>query len=356
MNKEEAILKLKAEDFSVEPDQAFEVRRLTPEDAWGVARGFYAIYGEHYPFDTYYIPEKLIEENRNCNVISVVACTKNRDVIGYAALYRSSAYFSGVYEIGQTLVLPEYRSTFAALCMQDYLFDLLDSLQEVHEVFGEAVCNHIITQRMMAMADFEETGLELGLMPAEAFKDLEFPGSRVSTLLAFKAIRDKEHDMYVPRDYAQTLEFIMSGLSITRRIMESKADPPQGSSTGLVPQFIDYAQVARFNLNRIGEDLPEVLADAQKQAQSHGAQVLETFVNLGDPCSGRAVSLLRQMGYFFGGFLPRWFDTDGLLMQKLIALPHFDSLKLSSTRARGILELIREDIERNPACHYLLDR
>lgn len=355
MNKEEAILKLKGEAFSVEPAQEFEVRRLRPEDAWGVARCFYAVYGEYYPFDTYYIPEKLLEENRNKNVISVVACTKKSDVIGYAALYRSSAYFSGVYEFGQALVLPEYRSTFAALCMQDYLFDLLGSLEEVHEIFGEAVCNHIITQRMMAMADFDETGLELGLMPAKAFKDLEFPDSRVSTLLAFKAVRHKELDMYVPKDYAKTLEFIVSGSSITRRILESKANPPEGSATGLVPQFIDYAQVARFNLYRIGEDLPGVLADAQKQAESRGALVLETFINLGDPCSERAVSLLRQKGYFFGGLLPRWFDTDGLLMQKLVALPNFDSVKLSSARARKILELIREDIESNPACRYLLD-
>ena len=149
MNKEEALLKLKTEAFEVEPGQEFDVHRLLPEDAWGVVRCFYAIYGEHYPFDTYYIPEKLIQENEKGNVISVVARAGSGDIIGYSALYRSSAPFSGTYEIGQALVLPEYRFTFAAYSMWEYLLDLLDSIEGVHEIFGEAVCNHIITQRMM---------------------------------------------------------------------------------------------------------------------------------------------------------------------------------------------------------------
>ncbi len=355
MNKEEALLKLKAEAFAVEPGQEFEVHRLQPEEAWGVVRCFYAIYGEYYPFDTYYIPDKLIQENEKGNVISVVARAKSGDIIGYSALYKSSAPFSGTYEIGQALVLPEYRFTFAAFCMWDYLLDLLGSLEGVHEIFGEAVCNHIITQRMMAMADFEETGVELGLMPAEAFSDLEFSDSRVSTLLGFRTVRDKRHDLYIPGDYAQVLEFIIPALDISRTYMESQAIAPQDSSTELAPQFIDYAHVVRANLKRTGKDFPEVHADLEMQGQSRQAQIMQVFVNLGDPGSGWAVALLRQRGYFFGAFLPRWFDTDGMLMQKPVVLPNFESIKLSSARARKLLDIVREDIEGNPACRHLLN-
>lgn len=355
MNKQEAILKLKSEPLAVEPDQEFEVRRMLSEDAWGVARCFYAVYGEHYPFDTYYIPDKLIRENESGNVISVVARVGGGAVIGYGALYRSSAYFPGTYEIGQALVLPEYRHTFAALCMQDHLLELLDSIEDVRELFGEAVCNHVISQKLMVLAGLEETGLELGLMPAEAFKDLEFPGSRVSTLLGFRTVRDRAHDIYVPGEYAGALEFIVSGLDVSRNLLESRGCI-HDSSTELVPQYIDHAHVARFNLNRVGEDLPQVHAGMEEEARNRQARVMQVFVNLGDPGSGRAVELLRGRGYFFGGFVPRWFDTDGLLMQKLDTLPHFDSIKLTSDRARRILELVREDIERNPACRYLLGK
>lgn len=353
MNKAEAIERLKAEALAVEPDRKFQVRRMEPEDAWGVARCFYAVYGEHYPFDTYYIPDKLIEENRKGNVISAVARTEGGDIIGCMALYRSSAYFSGVYEYGQGIVLPEYRSSFAVLCLQDYLMDLADSLPDIHEVFGEAVCNHVLSQRMMPLVGFRETGLELGLLPAEAFKDLEFPADRVSTLLGFKAVKDRAHDVHVPEDYRRELELTMSGLDISRTLKESRGGPPRGSSTELVPQFIDYAHVVRLNLHRIGEDFQSVHANLERQAQTREAQVIQVFINLGDPRSGWASAILRQRGYFFGGFLPRWFDTDGLLMQRLAVLPDYRSIKLHSSRARKILDIIRDDIERNPACRYL---
>lgn len=354
MNRDEAIRRLREEVHPIEAGQKFEIRRMEPEDAWGVARCFFSVYGEHYPFDTYYLPAKLIEENRRGKVFSVVARTESGDIIGYEALYRSSAHFSGVYELGQALVLPEYRHTFAALCLHDFLMEQPDALGEVCEIFGEAVCNHLITQKMMTLSDFRETGLELGLMPAEAYRELEYPDDRVSTVLGFKTVRDRTLDLHVPEEYARALEFLLSGLDLARNLIPSAGKCRRGSATDLLPQFIDYAQVARFNLYRIGEDFPARLLDLERQAQGRGIQVIQVFVNLGEPCSGWAVRLLRQAGYFFGGLLPRWFDTDGLLMVKLRVLPHFASIKLASARAKTILEFIREDLEQNPACRPLL--
>ncbi len=38
------------------------------------------------------------------------------------------------------------------------------------------------------------------------------------------------------------------------------------------------------------------------------------WLNLAEPWVGDAAAILREKGYFWGGVLPRWFDTDGLLM------------------------------------------
>jgi hypothetical protein len=64
------------------------------------------------------------------------------------------------------------------------------------------------------------------------------------------------------------------------------------------------------------------------------------------PWVGDAVDSLRKMGYFFGGALPRWFDGDGFLMQKLLCPPDFDSIVLVTDRAKRLLEIIRQDRER----------
>ncbi|HOV85955.1 MAG TPA: hypothetical protein PLM79_06300 [Syntrophobacteraceae bacterium] len=356
MNKQEAIRKLREEAYQVKPDQEFEVRRMEPEDAWGVVRCNFAVYGEHYPIDTNYIPERLIEENRLRNLYTVVARTGNGDIIGCGALYRSSAYSPRVYEYGQAIVHPEYRHTFAVLCIQDYILNVLVSQEDIDEVFGEAVCNHLVTQKLAALADFRETGLEVGVMSAEAYPSEDFPGERVSTVLHFRSVRDRMQEVYVPRQYEQVLEYIFSGLEISRSVLPSEARAPSGSATGIKTQIFDFAQVARFNVYSLGEDFPAVLAAEEEKARSRGTEVMQMFINLGEACAGRAVDYLRDKGYFFGGFLPRWFDTDGLFMQKLVKLPNFGSIKLDSERAHKILGLIRRDIEGNPACRALLSR
>ncbi|HOV85967.1 MAG TPA: hypothetical protein PLM79_06360 [Syntrophobacteraceae bacterium] len=143
------------------------------------------------------------------------------------------------------------------------------------------------------------------------------------------------------------LGFILSGMNLSRNVVASGTRIPSGLSTQLQTQFFDSARVARFGASCMGENFPEMLATAEKQAQSREIQVVQVYVNLGEAWSGWAASVLREKGYFFGGFLPRWFDTDGMLMQKLVTLPKFDSIRLFSRRARDILEFIRRDIKKH---------
>jgi hypothetical protein len=62
--------------------------------------------------------------------------------------------------------------------------------------------------------------------------------------------------------------------------------------------------------------------------------------------SSVAVGILRERGYFFGGPLPRWFNGDGLLMQKLLCPPDFEGIVLVSDFAKQFLEFIKEDWRR----------
>ncbi len=344
MNKQEAIRKLEGENYGVRPGQAFNVRRMEPEDAWGVARCFFTVYGENYPHDQYYIPERLIEENRIGNVHSVVARAENGDIIGHAALYRSSAHSPRVYEYGQAIVLPEYRATFAVWWLQDYILNVLVPGEDIDQVFGESVSNHVITQKLSLAGGFRETGIEIGLMPAEAYENPGFPNERISTVLVFKSVRDEMLSIHIPVEYAGIFDFILPGLDVSRKVIVSESGIPSGTSTELQTRFFDFAGVARFSACRTGEDFAEVLTMAEREAENRGIQVVQVYLNLGEAWSGRAISGLRQKGYFFGGFLPRWFDTDGMLMQKLVALPNFDSIKLFSRRAKDLLDLIRRDI------------
>ncbi len=55
------------------------------------------------------------------------------------------------------------------------------------------------------------------------------------------------------------------------------------------------------------------------------------------------VDILRRKGYFLGGLLHRWFDEDGLLMQKLLCPPDLDGIHLQSERWHQTLEMVEQD-------------
>jgi hypothetical protein len=105
----------------------------------------------------------------------------------------------------------------------------------------------------------------------------------------------------------------------------------------------DFARVARIAVYEMGNDLAEHLTDLEKQALAQKAAVIQVWLKLSSPWNGPAVDILRSKGYFFGGVLPRWFDEDGLLMQKLLCEPDFDGIQLYSDEAKEIFSIVKED-------------
>jgi hypothetical protein len=71
--------------------------------------------------------------------------------------------------------------------------------------------------------------------------------------------------------------------------------------------------------------------------------VIQVFFPLTWPWAGAAADILRRQGYFLGGALPRWFDDDGLLMQKMLIDPDFDGIHLFRKQAKKILDLVKQD-------------
>jgi len=347
-DKHEAVRRLEEEAYRVEPGQDFEIYRMEPGDAWGVARCFYEVYGGHYPFDHYYVPEKLIAADRSGDMIGVVARTAAGDIIGFGSLFRNFAHNPRLYETGQATVIPAYRTTLAVLCIQDYIFDTLAPAVDVDVIFGEPVCNHLIMQKIASLSGFTDTGIELGVMPGETYRKGDASGGRVSTVLSFKVLRDRPREVYLPAEYAATLRSLIAKIPLARTVAVSSAPIPEGVASTLDARYFEASQVLRLSLYALGEDLEGRLSAEEERARARGIFVFQAFVNLGEPWSGRAVASLRKRGFFFGGFLPQWFGTDGLLMQKLSVLPEFDSVKLLSEDNRKLLDFIRADIGNRP--------
>ena len=120
--------------------------------------------------------------------------------------------------------------------------------------------------------------------------------------------------------------------------------PDELRSKGKLSVF-EFAQVARMAVHDIGNDFNAFfriwkLRPVRNRPLSCRSGYLPT------PWVGEAVDVLRGMGYFFGGALPRWFDGDGFLMQKLFCPPDFDSIQLVSDFAKKLLSVVKEDWHR----------
>lgn len=330
--------------LQIAPGQEVAVALLSPEDAPGVAALFRAVYGQDYPVKTYYDPAALLAANRAGDIISCVARTASGDIVGHLAMYRI-APCPKVYEGGAAMVLPAYRNTAKLFERMVVLGIKTCPAYGGEGVYGEHVCNHLFTQKAAVTLGNLTMGLEVDLMPAAAYdKENSAPG-RVSSLHGFQVLKSYPHTVHLPRVYEQALRFIYKDLPDERVLLLSSQAPPAGARSRLTAETYDYAQVMRITAWELGEDLAEVLAAREADDAARGVEVYQVWLPLATPWVGWAVDELRRRGYFLGGVLTRWFNEDGLLMQRLAHDPEWEAMQILTERSKEVVRLVRQDWE-----------
>lgn len=343
--RQEAIRRLQQDTSPLPEGEPFTVDFYRPEDGYGVARLMYTVYGDGHPIDTYYIPEQLTDANKSRRVISVVARTESGQIVCHEAFYRSSAPNPDLYELGMGLTLPAYRGSLAFARCSNLLLSLLEN-GTIKAIFGEAVCNHTTTQKMVQRLGFVESGIELDLMPGDTYQKEQPAAGRVSCLMAFRVDHDPERPLCIPDCYTEQISFMMEGFKL-KRLLTQPATPPLPSVSMLETERFSSAGVCRCSITATGSDLAVRLAELEQELRSQEYSLLQCFVPLGTATAAATVDILRACGFFLGGFLPAWFGDDGLLMQKLFSEPCFDAINLHSERSRTLLELVRTDWQRS---------
>ena len=328
----------------IKPNLPWTIERFSPEDAIGVTSLFKSVYGEDYPIKKFIDPELLIEENLTNNTISSVAKTSEGYIVGHNAIFHSSPS-DNMFESGAGLVHRHYRGgkgIFTGLGLHG--ITIAREEFQASAVWSEPVCNHPFAQKAVREGGGMETfGIELNLMPAEAYVQEKSASARVSTLMAFLEFNHTPHQIFIPPIYESWLKELYAKLGSPRNASVYSSAPRADLPSDLRLEIFDFAQVARIIVQLAGEDFEAVFNRAQDEALKKSAKVFQVWLRLSDPTTGWVVERLRQQGYFFGGLLPRWFDTDGLLMQKTLDSPNWETIIIVHDWSRRILEIIRED-------------
>ena len=331
---------------AMEPGQRYEYDLFRPEDAEGVTGLFRTVYGETYPVRTFIEPQRLIEENAAARTISAVARTPRGDIIAHVALFNSAPY-NRIYETGAGLVHPLYRGgagIFSALTK--YVVEKGAQKFNAQTVYGEPVLNHLFSQKAQINSGYVAQAFEADLMPSSIYDKEKSAQGRVSTFLCFKTFKPKPHSVFLPADYEKAFLWFYSGLDDGRTFEVATKEDLPGLATELSTQVFSFARVARIAVHRAGGDLKTVLKQEEGRLLEQQVTVFQVWLNLGWPWINRVVRDLQSMGYFLGGLLPRWFDRDGMLMQKTMGRPNWEGIQVTPGRHAALLKLARDDWER----------
>jgi GNAT superfamily N-acetyltransferase len=318
-----------------------------PDDAEGIGRLFRAVYGEGYPVRIVYNPEELRAAFDRRESMAVVARRMDGEVVGAVSLFRSTPS-SRLYESGQGLVLPAWRGLGINGFILRHLLEVVAPSLGIDAVFGESVCNHPYMQRTTANLGYVETGLEVDLMPHEAYSKEGRPG-RVSVLPQFRLYGAGADRAHVPAAYAREFGFLYQSLNVKRTVLPCHAGVAATGQSEITSQIFEFARVARVAVSRAGADFEGAFAEKEEECLFNGTLVLQVWLSLADPAVGAATEHLRGLGYFFGGLLLCWFGHDALLMQKIVMRPNWEAITLYTDRAKRILEMVHGDWERTKA-------
>lgn len=338
--RQECLDRLKAEAYSVAPGQKVVVDGFRPADAEGIARIYYAIYGDTFPIDYVYDPERIREANGTDDLFHVVGRTQSGDVVGVMALFRS-APGRGILESGGLMILPEYRQGLLLFRLYDMNQKLARSLPWLNAEYSQMVTDIETPQKMSNRFGARGLALELEAMGPRPGGD----GRRMSFVDEFIVLRDVPQDIHLPERYAGLLRGQYASFGLERRFLPGRE--PTGC-TRLERGELAWADLVKIQVAEIGADFAEALRGALCEAlceaeQGNASRVAQLLLPLTDPGLPRAVELAREQGFWLGGLLPLWTDADVLLMQKLPARPDFDAVFLLTDEAQALMREVRAD-------------
>lgn len=308
------------------------------EQASGVARLFLQVYGKGYPVDLYYDPQRLLQANLEGDTLSQIASDETGRVVGHCALYRSAPN-ARLLELGAGLVHPDTRGkgTIAEL-LRELIVRARDG-RLADWLFAEAVCNHTTTQRVVDAAGFIDTALEVDLMPAAAYSKEASAVGRVSTLLSFFPLADGGAKVYLPEPYADELRTLYAALGAPRTLGEASMAAPSTGPGQVGHWRNEAADLLRMTVTSLGSEYETWLAES--------ATIVQISLPLDSPHTGWAAEQARAAGFVLAGLLPRWGDTDHLLLQRFHGPTEWDHIALFSDHAKAMLTRVRSECVRS---------
>ena len=325
------------------PEHTFRIVPVNADNATFVGSVFQSVYGDNFPVKYVYQPLLVLQEIQERRLSASLAFDEAGNPVGYISLFKSAPNLR-LWEGGNLVVNPLFKhSTLASHLFNHYLTADSGSLLEGDGIYTEAVCHHYFTQVSCAKFGLQDCAIELDQLDGSSFKDGRAETERVACVLNFKELSEPPVLQYLPTQYMEMLTHLAEPLR-PRTFRPALSPLPTDGSTRWEDSYHESARTWKISVWEIGADWLAIVEQLLSQAKARGVISLQLTLNTASPHLGAGVSVLQQHGFFLGGLIPRWFGTDGVLMQQVLGKkPDFDGIKLYTKTAKKLLEYIRAE-------------
>lgn len=341
---------IKNEKEEANSDIAFDskdiiIRAFAKSDAIKISRIIYRAYGYTYPNEDMYYPEKIINLNQSGELISVVAYDEKQDeVVGHYALERPG--LGMVVESGQAVVSPKCRGFGLMKKMRNLLENIAKELN-LEGIISQPVTSHTFSQQVNESFGSSPCGFSFGLVPKKlSFKQInQTLSQRESCMLYFKALRQRERNLYFPKKHSHILDTIYQNINLKY----SKANLDKSNDDSIVTSsYSPTWGIGVINVEAIGKDNFTHIKEAfYNLLFSLKAEVIFLNITLEDSYINDLVENIEKEKFFFAGIHPSLLNNkDAIRFEYLNGTIDDKKIKIYSNKAKELFEYVLKEKEK----------
>jgi anti-sigma regulatory factor (Ser/Thr protein kinase) len=326
-------------------ESEISVRPMRPEEAAGLARCAYRVYGYTYSTDAFYYPERIRELVAGGLMVSIVAVDPLGEIVGHVSITKEKAD-STVGESGQAIVDPRYRGHGFHKEMGVMAGEICKAAGLLGS-YSEGVTVHPYSQKTLLFRGYLETGLLLGYTPASMFfKEIqgEATAKRRAVVLFYKRLNEEPwREVYLPERHRAILDKIYSRLQLNRRYTSGPAaELPALSAVNIKIQA--EASRAFLRVVEYGRDLVDLIGFRLKELCVKRLDCIYLDLPLSHPAVQEYLPQIEKLGFFFGGVIPEASEGDILRLQYI---NHADlelkDVQLATDFAKELLQYVLKE-------------
>jgi serine/threonine-protein kinase RsbW len=318
------------------------VRSMTPDDAIGVARCTYSVYGYSVPDEYLYFPDRMREMLEGSLLEVCVGATAEGEIV--SCLTREVARPDApVGYLGEGMVDPRFRGH---RLLEQMLAFIQRRTQErgMLGLYAEAVTVHPFSQKSNLALGFTETGIQLAdEAPTVVFKQIDgaVASKRTATVLTFlKTGEGPKRSVYLPPRHRAMIQRIYARGRFERSFDSAPVSVLSGTAHLAVEIFPKWSE-ASLRVMAYGTDLVDLVRVRLRELLLRRVDWISLDLPLSHPGAQQFCERLEALGFFFAGVIPELVGDDVLRLQYLNEVEaDLESVHLASDFAKELFAYV----------------